>query len=260
MRRIRSQHPEDEKLAFQILAWISHARRPLKLRELQSAILVRPGDKVLEKEIPIPEAEIISACAGLVTVDPQSQTIRLVHFTVEEYFKTEKGRGWFPDAEKLLAETCLTYLSFDIFAEGPCEYHLLYCRLTEYPLLEYAAHHWGFHAHVVFKEVEKFWGNFQCVKGKVASALQVANHYEWWAKDWKTLFAPSLFLMATFGFHEFAARWLHDGVDVNAYGPLQQTPLFIAARRGHLDMLSLFIDRGADLEAVNSEGLTPLLA
>lgn len=76
------------------LAWISNALRPLKLDELKEALAVRPEDHELDEEAIPEEALIVSVSAGLITIDPESETIRLVHFTVEEYFRGSKHK-WF---------------------------------------------------------------------------------------------------------------------------------------------------------------------
>ncbi len=44
MERIRSQDTEYAGMAKQVLAWLSHAYRPLSVKELQHALAVHPGD------------------------------------------------------------------------------------------------------------------------------------------------------------------------------------------------------------------------
>ena len=112
--RIRHQVTEHSELALQSLSWISHAKRPLHQKELIHALAVNPGDHKLDLEAFVEIDLIISVSAGLLTIEPESQIIRLVHFTVEEYFKTRKTQ-LFPDAESEIVATCLTYMSFDSF-------------------------------------------------------------------------------------------------------------------------------------------------
>lgn len=95
--RIRIQ-PEDHcHLALRALSWIFKAQRPLAVEELQHALAGEPGHQDIDDERLTSEALIVSVCAGLVTIDAQSRGFRLVHYTVEEFFK-EKGYEWFPDA------------------------------------------------------------------------------------------------------------------------------------------------------------------
>jgi len=114
MRRIDSQLTEQKQLAKQVLTWISFATRPLTTTELQHALGVEVGHTELDKEN-IPDLkDIVSACAGLVTVDRESNIIRLVHYTTQEYFQRTQNY-WFPCANKEIATVCVTYLSFKTF-------------------------------------------------------------------------------------------------------------------------------------------------
>jgi hypothetical protein len=57
-----------------------------------------------------------TSCAGLVTVD--SNIIRLVHYTTQQYFQ-RCGLKRFENVQKdIIATSCLTYLSYDVFAEN----------------------------------------------------------------------------------------------------------------------------------------------
>jgi hypothetical protein len=43
----------------------------------------------------------------------------VVHYTAQEYFE-RKWTFWFPNAQKYIATTCVTYISFDVFESGFC--------------------------------------------------------------------------------------------------------------------------------------------
>ncbi|PMD41368.1 ankyrin repeat protein, partial [Hyaloscypha variabilis F] len=119
MERVNSQIKDQEELAKQVLSWITCAKRPLTTSELQHAIAIEIGESQLDKEN-VPEVEdIVSICAGLVTVDEESATIRFVHYTTQEYFERTQN-SWFPNAEIDITITCVTYLSFSIFETGSC--------------------------------------------------------------------------------------------------------------------------------------------
>ncbi|KAB5554514.1 ankyrin repeat-containing domain protein [Coniochaeta sp. 2T2.1] len=55
---------------------------------------------------------VVGICASLLTVDKESRTVGLVHYTTQEYFETYQSR-WFPNASGILARTCIIYLSVD---------------------------------------------------------------------------------------------------------------------------------------------------
>ena len=88
--------------------------------ELQHALAIEVGHSELDEEN-IPQIEdMVSVCAGLVTIDEESKTIRLVHYTTQEYFERTQSR-WFPKAESEITATCVTYLSFSEFENGICQ-------------------------------------------------------------------------------------------------------------------------------------------
>ncbi|KAF6806436.1 ankyrin repeat protein [Colletotrichum sojae] len=109
MERIQGQLEDQENLAKDALSWIVCARRPLRTAELQHALAIEQGTEELDEDnVPAIE-DIVSVCAGLVTVEEESRIIRLVHYTAQEYFERNKRR-WLPDAEHLITVSCVTYL------------------------------------------------------------------------------------------------------------------------------------------------------
>jgi hypothetical protein len=148
MERINGQKPGFQRLAKKAISWITCAKRPLTTSELRHALAVVVGDSKLDEDNLERIERIISVCAGLVTVDKKSSIIRLVHYTTQEYFERAQGR-WFPDAEREVAETCITYLSFDAFNSGVCTTSEEFqARLEEYVLYDYAALKWAHHARI----------------------------------------------------------------------------------------------------------------
>lgn len=114
MKRIENQGEGFREMAKKVLSWVIHARRTLSTAEVQHALAVEPRKTVLNGDF-IPEVEMLSSiCAGLVTVDAESNIIRLVHYTTQEYFERTQN-CWFPNAQTNIATICITYLSFDTF-------------------------------------------------------------------------------------------------------------------------------------------------
>ncbi|KAI1177031.1 hypothetical protein F4777DRAFT_222673 [Nemania sp. FL0916] len=145
--RIQDQRRGHADLALQALAWITFAKRPLTATELQNALGVELNTKCFDEEN-LPDIEdVVSYCSGLVTVDEESGIIRLVHYTAHEYL--EQTGGWFPNPHYRIAEICVTYLAFDIFGDGACKSPPeLDTRLSTYPLYNYASIYWGDHAYL----------------------------------------------------------------------------------------------------------------
>jgi hypothetical protein len=146
MERINGQKQGFRDLAKQVLAWIACAMRPLTISELQCALRVEVGDSELDKDN-LPQVEdMVSVCAGLVTVNDESSIIRLVHYTTQECLQRTQ-HCWFPDAESRILKPCVTYLSFKIFNSGFCQTDLeLEERLQAKQFYGYAVLAWGHHA------------------------------------------------------------------------------------------------------------------
>ena len=116
--RIKNQDPEFAELAFKLIYWTHFAARPLKVQELRHAVAVEPGDTSFDEE-GLPDEDLVeSTCAGMLTVQ-EDETVGLVHYTAQEYLERH-STSLFPGAHAVILRTCLTYLSFEDFEEGPC--------------------------------------------------------------------------------------------------------------------------------------------
>jgi hypothetical protein len=146
MFRIEGQVTDQEDLAKQVLSWITCAERPLTTLELQHALAVEVGESELDEDN-LPEIEdMVSVCAGLVTIDEESNIIRLVHYTTQEYFERTQS-NWFPNAQADITAICISYLSLNFFERGFCQTDDEFEeRLLSNRFFEYAARNWGYHA------------------------------------------------------------------------------------------------------------------
>ncbi|RPA98348.1 hypothetical protein L873DRAFT_1687937, partial [Choiromyces venosus 120613-1] len=111
LERMENQNTGKAKLGKAALMWISHSERPMKVDELCDALGVelKTAD-VTRDNIPSTQT-LLASCLGLVTVDQEESTVRLVHFTLQEYFDSHSETFHNPYAK--MAEVCLTYLNFD---------------------------------------------------------------------------------------------------------------------------------------------------
>ncbi|KAF2174415.1 hypothetical protein K469DRAFT_582303, partial [Zopfia rhizophila CBS 207.26] len=109
-------------------------------------LAVEIGASKLDKENLLEIKDIVSVCAGLVTIDEKSDIIRLVYYTAQEYFE-RTWASWFPHAQTEITEVYVTYLSFHAFKAGFCPTNGEFEeRLRLNPLYDYAARNWGDHA------------------------------------------------------------------------------------------------------------------
>ena len=109
MERIKAQGEEKTRLAIATLTWICYAERPLQVDELCHALAVEIGVIDFDSENAPSIGALLSCCQGLVTVDKEASTVRLIHFTVQEYLCAHPDL--FIKPHSILAETHLTYLN-----------------------------------------------------------------------------------------------------------------------------------------------------
>ena len=141
LSRMKAQQGSRSKLGMEVLMWVSHAERPLRVDELCQALGIEEGSTDLNiRDIPAIET-LLSCSLGLVTVEKSSSTVRLVHYTLQEYLSNNPNL--FINPHSILAEVCLTYLNFR-HVKG------LSPALRSAPLaanfVEYASCYWGTHA------------------------------------------------------------------------------------------------------------------
>jgi hypothetical protein len=180
MTRLGRQPAESRDLATRALSWIVCARRSLTTLELREALAVKSGDTELD-ECRVPDIElVVSVCAGLVAVDEKSNTIRLQHFTAQQYFERSQTR-WFPDAHTYIARTCLTYLLFDLF-ESDFYTTSDAAWLEQHPLYSYAAQYWGDHERLALHKADRIRRG-----GRASDTDLVLYETEHWLEEEYTL-------------------------------------------------------------------------
>jgi len=91
------------------LMWISHAEWPLQVDELCHALAVKPGSTDFNAAN-IPSMSTLVGCfQGLITIDKGASTVRLIHFTLQEYLSSHPDIFGRPHSS--MTETCSTYLN-----------------------------------------------------------------------------------------------------------------------------------------------------
>ena len=262
--RIERQPESRAELGVRTLMWISHARRPILVKELCQALAVISGDTCLDQDnCPLPK-QMVDYSLGLVTIDEESSTIRLVHFSVQEYFR-ENRKKIFPMGERTITESCLTYLSFTEFGQGCCASDKEFeARLKLHPFLDYAARHWGLHRREYpSDENEELALKYLLNDQNLACSIQVMHtpefHYRGYSQDFPKN-QGALHIAASFGL-DVLVRLLLDykGVEPDSRGRYGQTPLSWAALYGHEAVVRLLLGcKGVEPDSEDSYGRTPL--
>ncbi|KAH7418500.1 hypothetical protein BKA64DRAFT_590520, partial [Cadophora sp. MPI-SDFR-AT-0126] len=262
MERINGQVEEQEELAKEVLSWIICAKRPLSTIELQHALGVEVDESELD-EANIPDIDdMVSVCAGLVTIDEDCGIIRLVHYTTQEYFDRTR-KQWFPDAQASITTACVTYLSFDELASGIC-----HCddefeqRLQSNKFYKYAAQNWGYHAReasTAYRSVIDFLRKQAHVEASAQVLMAFKRHrseVNYSQNGPKQM--TGLHLAAFFGVSSVILSLL-DSNPPDLKDSRDRTPLSLAAEEGHENVVKLLLEHGAELNSIDSDyGQTPL--
>ena len=153
MIRIKRNGDGDYEIAKRALSWIYHAKRPLVMAELQEAITVDPIIDIENSDNDCADLDcdsftdpqsIIDCCGSLILWERATDVVGFSHYTVSEFF--DKRAVGNIEPELYVAQTCLTYLCFDVFGQGPCgNCDELSRRVQKYRLAGYVAKFCGIH-------------------------------------------------------------------------------------------------------------------
>ncbi|KFY57531.1 hypothetical protein V497_05496 [Pseudogymnoascus sp. VKM F-4516 (FW-969)] len=263
MIRIEGQLLDQKDLAWQVLSWITCAKRPLTMSELQHALAIELGEISLDEDN-LPQIEdMVSVCAGLVTVDEESEIIRLVHYTTQEYFERTK-ETWFPNLEAEITKICVTYLSFDTFGSGICHnIENLLERQRSNELYNYASCNWGHHAREACTSIPEVH-SFLERDAQVQASIQVLTvgkvrfiggsvYSRVFPRGW-----TGLHLAAHFGIEKTVQHLLGTTI-TDVKDGRGRTPLSHAAENGHKAVAKLLLANNGEINLPdNRQGQTPL--
>ena len=258
LQRIKEQKGDRSRLGMEVLMWVSHAERPLRIAELCHALAVDLQLTDLDPENIRPQDTVLGSCLGLAVVDNETSTVRLIHYTLQEHLSRS---GIFPDAHKTLGQTCLTYLNHNVIRGLSAKKFL---NLGDMAFLKYASLYWGCHARAELTDRSKSLafellncgGNhiyatllFQEIAGFHTCSLP---HHLW----------PSLHCASYFGIDDVVTDLIErEGCDVNQSDCMGNTALWWAARQGNEGVVRRLLTRNdVNPDKTSDDGRTPLWA
>ena len=261
IERIKAQRGEKSRLGIEALMWISHVERPLKVEELCHALAVELGSTDFNSRNAPSMSTLVSCCQGLITVDKEASTVRLVHFTLQEYLPSNPDIFTTPHSS--IAEICLTYLnSKQVNAIPPDRYP----DLSRTPFLEYCSLYWGVHAKRQLSDgarslaLELLQGDNSHISAQLllrqVEGLGFPGQYSGTNFQFSGLHQASFF-----GISELVAALIEmECYDTNGGDICGRNPLSWAAHNGHGEVVEILLEQ----EAVNPDkpdnmGRTPLL-
>ena len=241
------------------LTWVCHSERPLQVNELCHALAVEIGEMDFDPENIPSIGTLLHCCQGLIMVDKEASTVRLIHYTVQEYLCTHPGL--FSNPHSILAETCLTYLNSrqmkDLSPHSPPDHQGM-------PFLKYSSRYWGTHAKRELSDHARalaleLLGQYEDHMAAVSLLEQV--ELPGYAKNIGTssLFS-GLHGASFFGIVEFVTAIINaEGCEINQRDFTSSTPLAWAARNGHVGVAKLLLGReDVDPNLADKYDRTPL--
>jgi ankyrin repeat protein len=269
MERIFAQGEGSSKMAEKILAWILCAHRPLSTLELLHALAVEPGDKEIDEDNILETDQILTICAGLVTIDEQSNNVRFIHYTTQEYLQRNQA-DLLPNAKIEIARSCTAYLCINDFAVGPCSSVEDYDhRVEKFALLDYATKNWGPHMTSLMGQgydsgiVTEGWSLLLNV-GCLSTASQTLfmsderSDSKMAVKEMGEGFLGCHWL-GRFGLLALLEDWIARKYEINQRDCYGRTPMSWAAENGHEATVKQLLDTGrVDVDWKDNDGWTPL--
>lgn len=273
IERIKQQPKDSADQAVRTLRWIHLAERPLSVEELLHALATEKGHSDLDRDNFPGRKTFLACCLGLAIVDDETSTVRLVHYSLEEYLNTHDQV--FQYGHEYITQICLTYLLFEsttndlaskaiedkIESKGQNR-----AWTSKFALFQYATCHWGHHAR----------------KGYPLGESTLSLALEYLCMDWQkrhnsvrflywhltsldspaldTQLFSSLHIVAFFGIHQVLSDIRLADSAADSVDSLYRTPLSWAARNGHEAVVKLLLEKGADPDSFDSRRRTPFLS
>ena len=260
---------QDCSLAWNMLLWLSHARRILHFEELCEAVVLPDGRTFNESMRLLRPNDLLDICPSFINYDHRSNTITLAHSSVFTFLFRAKtigpskkivDFGW-ESAEYVVARHCLSYMMIPEFAVGYVPRGQFSARREAWPLLQYMARTLWEHLYSI-----DLCGPIQplLLEFLYTHRLPQGGNFGAWMQAYNPRM-PENRLMATTPLY-WAAREGHLSLvrvllsfggkrDLECPGGMHgSTPLHVASWAGHTEVVKELLLAGADIHETNSWG------
>ncbi len=265
LKRIERQSQSKSQLATDVLMWASCSKRPLSVDELRHALAVKFGMKSLDTtRLRLPQI-LVDVCTGLVIVEEESNTVRLIHYTLQEFLQSRFGR--LRNTNIHMTQVCLNYLLFDDFDRDVGSFYELERLRENMPFLSYAATHWAHHVSGELCESEEILQREILVllekRSRVDLIFRLISLDEpvfsyWGAGFIKSSEIPPILAASFFGLEGVVQLLAKNPSSLNSRNNRGATALHWAVWKDERSIVQLLIRAGADMNARNQDDDTPL--
>jgi len=259
IERIKAQGGDKSRLGMEALMWISHAERSLRADELCHALAVELGSRDFNGDNAPSMSTLVSCCQGLITIDKEASTVRLIHFTLQEYLSAPPGVFTRPHSR--IAEICLTYLNSKQVRALSADPSTISAHGKAF--LRYCSLYWGVHAKKDLSDCARSLALelFQKYDDHISSKFLFQEVEAPWPGDSGTSFLfTGLHCASFFGIVEVVATLIEiECYDINEGDSGGGTPLALAAHNGHDEVVKLLLGQGkTNPNKANGHDQTPL--
>jgi len=246
------------RLGIETLMWISHAEQPLRVDVLCYALAVELGSKDFNTGNAPSLLTLVSCCQGLITVDEETSTVRLIHPTLQEYLLSRLDL--FNRPHSAMAEICLTFLNSKLVKALSAN-----CMLWKTPFLNYSSRYWGAHAKRDLSGSTKSLALelFREYDSHISAGFLISeadSPGSWTSPTRSGARFSGLHCASFFGIVELVTALVEiDSHYINGKDSLGYTPLTWAARNGHGGVVRVLLGRGgASPDMTDDRCRTPL--
>jgi len=272
----------------QTLQWLVCDVTTLTLAELYECLAIEEGMDHIDEEAQLSSPmDIYDLCGSLISVTAEGGVI-LAHLSVKDYLLSDaikhgKASAFalsLPEVNAENAFKCLTYLSFAEFRTGPSRTQDDFGdRLIARPFLCHASKWWPTYAGNAGSSSEKLKGlvldlftpscrpQFMSWLQVICSEVVLFRHdlkrggierrkrgFSYYPRH-----ATSLYYAASYGIEHVVRALLEQGAEVDAQGGrLEATAFHAAALRGHVNIMDILYQKGADPNMMDRIKVTPL--
>ncbi|EAU90021.1 ankyrin repeat domain-containing protein 52 [Coprinopsis cinerea okayama7 len=236
LKRINDQPKRNANLAKHVLLWLVFGREALSFPDLQHAL----GLTLPDYRDGVDKEALASICCGLVTVEAETDLVRLVHFTAQdalvpilkEYIPDPHGVLFSVSAQRLV--DC-GIISNSVGAKTRED---LSQALKGHPLLKYCYDHWSHHARECMAN--------PVLRDAVLDFVRRCKSFPDMDPDgWNLTFLTPLHIVARHGLHLILDEALMNiaggKVTLRTRGRRKATPLMLASEHGHVEVIDALL-------------------